>query len=84
MRVFSDLVITFKSGRTFVAQDASYKFKDIATYRLWGPLNLNEAHSAVPGYREALMVAEPGYLYAANVSESSLTRPQRRLSKWCS
>ena len=51
MRVFSDLVITFKSGLTFVAHAAIYmkklKFVPDWSYGLGGAFNFDEAHSAV-------------------------------------
>lgn len=53
MRVFSDLVITFKSGLTFVAHEAIYmnKLKCVPdwSYGLGGAFNFDEAHSAVAG-----------------------------------
>ena len=50
--VFSDLVITFKSGRTPVAQATSCKAVKIKIgiiYRLGGALYFNEAHTTVAG-----------------------------------
>jgi hypothetical protein len=59
MRVFSDLVITFKSGLTFVAHEAIYRdYTRSLSYGLWGAFNFDKAHSAVTSNRESLMIAE--------------------------
>ena len=75
MRVFSDLVMILRSGRTPVAQAASCQAKKSinsilvcffnVTYRFRGTFYFYEAHAAITSHTEAFMIAETRNLDAS-------------------
>jgi len=92
MRVFSDLVITFNIGLTFVAQEAIYSLYNLrismSTYRFRWTFNLYKAHSAVSGNRQPLVIAESGNLNSTcgecKLFNFGLTRPHGMPDRLCS